>query len=102
MTDGPISFASFPQQQVDLCFEMKAKFKITGQQLSCPSLSKYFNSQTTVNLYFLDSQGGYEIRVNEKARTYTTKYFAPDFYTLAKYAKWDKQMATITFTPITY
>ena len=102
MTDGPISFASFPQQQLDLCFEMKAKFKITGKQLSCPSLSKYFNSQTTANLYFLDSQGGYEIRVNEKARTYTTRYFAPDFYTLAKYAKWDKQLATITFTPITY
>jgi len=102
MTDGPISFASFPQQQLDLCFEMKAKFKITGQQLSCPSLSKYFNSQTTANLYFLDSQGGYEITVNEKARTYTTRYFAPDFYTLATYAKWDKQLATITFTPITY
>ena len=102
MTDGPISFASFPQQQLDLCFEMKAKFKITGKRLSCPSLSKYFNSQTTVNLYFLDSQGGYEITVNEKARTYTTRYFAPDFYILAKYAKWDKQLASITFTPITY
>ena len=101
MTDGPISFASFPQQQLDLCFEMNAKFKITGKQLSCPSLSKYFNSQTTVNLYFLASQGGYEITVNEKAKTYTTRYFAPDFYTLATYAKWDKQLATITFTPIT-
>lgn len=102
VTDGPISFASFPQQQLDLCFEMKAKFTITGKQLSCPSLSKYFGSQTTANLYFLDSQGGYEITVNEKARTYTTRYFAPDFYTLATYAKWDKQLASITFTPITY
>lgn len=102
VTDGPISFASFPKQQLDLCFEMKAKFKITGRQLSCPSLSKYFGSQTTANLYFLGSQGGYEISVNEKARTYTTRYFAPDFYTLATYARWDKQLASITFTPITY
>ncbi len=98
MTDGPVSFASFPQQQLDICFKSRTTFTLIGQELKCPALSKYFNSQTTVDLHYLQPQGGYEITVNEKVRTFSTKYFAPDFYKLAIFAKWNQQLATITFT----
>lgn len=101
MTDDAISFASFPQQQLDLCFKMKGKFTLTGKSLTCPALSKYFNSQTRVKLYFLDTQGGYEIVVDKKARTYETRYFSPDFEKLAAYASWNEQLATITFNSAT-
>ena len=99
MTDGPGALASFPRQQLDLCFEMNGKFAIKGDLLTCPGLSKYFNSQIAVLLRFRDVQGGYEIVVNEKAKTYSTKYFAPDFQKLAKQAIWNNQLAAITFSP---
>jgi hypothetical protein len=101
MTDDPISFARFPQQQLDICFEMKSKFTVTGKTLTCPELSKYFNSITSVKLYFLDPQGGYEIVVDKKTKTYKTKYFAPDFQKLSTYASWNDQLATITFSSAT-
>ena len=101
MTDDAISFASFPQQQLELCFSMKGRFTLTGKTLNCPALSKYFNSQTRVKLYFLDTQGGYEIVVDKKARTYETSYFSPDFKKLATYASWNEQLATITFNSAT-